>query len=180
LRYAKQLAFLKQKYDQKVNGPNATRSKLELHIEGDGTQHPRLYVPLQEEVRRDIIPYLLLAKVTGLLREEVSTATGARVLTFVAKDESGFDTDPIELGKNLVEALGKITLEYSDLIRSYVGRMLQSSDYSQDAARAKLQQSIVAEVEVIKADRGGNVNDEVYRRFLDGGKQAVRVLKKEN
>jgi hypothetical protein len=180
LRYAKQLAFLKQRYDQKINGPNATRAKLELHIEGDGTQHPRLFVPLQEEVRRDIIPYLLVAKATGFLREETNGTTGSRVLTFVAKDESGFDTDPIDLGKNLPDALGKVTLESADLIRSHISKLLESSDYAKDSARAALQKAIVAEVEQIKADRGNNVNDEVYRRFLEGGKQAVKVLKREN
>ena len=43
----------------------------------------------------------------------------------------------------------------------------------------QLQKDVVAEVERIKAARGNNVNDEVYRRFLDGGRQAVKVLKRE-
>lgn len=180
LRYARQVSFLKQRYDQKLQGPNAVRAKLELHIEGDGSQHPHIFVPLQEEVRRDAIPYLLLAKAMGMLREEASAQTGARVLTFVAKDESGFDTDPIELGKDLSDALGKVTFEYADTIHGYVAKKLDSPDYAQDTARADLQKRIVAEVEQIKAERGNNVNDEVYRRFLDGGKQAVRVLKRES
>ena len=177
LRYAKQLAFLKQKYDQKMNGPNAARAKLELHIDGDGSQHPRLYVPLQEEVRRDAIPYLLLAKATGLLRQQ---GNGDGVLTFVAKDDTGFDTDPIVLGKSLTEALGKVTPESADTIRAYVVKALGSPEYLEDAKRAELQKSIVADVEAIKTERGNNVTDEVYRRFLDGGKQAVKVLKREN
>jgi hypothetical protein len=180
LRYAKQVAFLKQRYDQKVNGPNAARAKLELHIEGDGTQHPRLFVPLQEEVRRDAIPYLLLAKVTGLLRDESNPQTGEKTLTFVAKDDTGFDTDPIDLGKTMADTPGKVTLEYADIIRGYVTKKLESSDYAPDPARADLQKSIVAEVERIKVERGNNVNDDVYHRFLDGGKQAVKILKREN
>jgi hypothetical protein len=178
LRYARQVAFLKQRYDQRMSGTGAARAKLELHIEGDGSQHPRLFVPLQEEVRRDVIPYLLLARATGLLREE-ATQNGAKTLTFVAKDESGFDTDPIELGKDLPEALGKMTFESADLITGYVAKRLDSSDYAQDAARVQLQKDVVAEVERIKAERGNNVNDEVYRRFLDGGRHAVKVLKRE-
>jgi len=180
LRYAKQVAFLKQKYDLKMTGPNADRAKMELHIEGDGTQHPRLFVPLQDEIRHDAIPYLLLAKATGLLREEANVQTGSRSLTFVAKDADGFDTDPIGLGKDFSEALGKVTLEYADIIRGYVTKRLESTDCTQDAARAELQKAVVAEVERIKAERGNNVNDEVYRRFLDGGKQAVKILKKES
>jgi len=180
LRYAKQVAFLKQKYEQRISGPNAARAKLELHIEGDGTQHPRLFVPLQEEVRRDAIPYLLLAKATGLLSEETNAQSGAKTLTFVAKDDDGFDTDPIELGKDLTEAIGKVSLDIADTIRNYVDKKLAAADYAQEAARAELQKAVVAEVEQIKALRSNNVSDEIYRRFLDGGKQAVKTLKREN
>jgi hypothetical protein len=180
LRYARQVAFLKQKYDQRVTGPNAARAKLELHIEGDGSQHPRLYVPLQEEVRRDAIPYILLAKATGLLREQANGQTGDKILTFVAKDESGFDTDPIELGKSLTETLSKVTLESADVIRGYVTKTLNSPEYALEAKRAEVQKTIVADVEGVKTERGNNVNDEVYRRFLDGGRQAVKVLKRES
>ncbi len=179
MRYARQVAFLKQKYDQRMTGPNAARAKLELHIDGDGSQHPRLFVPLQEEVRRDAIPYILLAKATGLLRGQGNGQTDG-VLTFVAKDNDGFDTDPIELGKSLSETLGKVTPESADIIRGYVTQALASPEYQQDAKRAELQKIIVADVEAIKSERGGNVNDEVYRRFLEGGRQAVKVLKRDN
>ena len=49
-----------------------------------------------------------------------------------------------------------------------------------ESARGELQKAIVAEVEQIKSMRGNNVNDDVYRRFLEGGRQAVKVLKGEN
>ncbi len=178
LRYSKQLVFLKQKYDQKINGANAARSKLELHIEGDGSQHPRLFVPAQEEVRRDAVPYLLLAKAIGLLRmEAASTGGGVGKLTFVAKDGDGFDTDPILLGKDYADALGKVTLESLDSIREFVVQRLASVDYVAVPAREDLQKAVVAEVDAIKLERGNNVNDDTYRRFLDGGKQAVRIIK---
>ena len=98
----------------------------------------------------------------------------------MAKDESGFDTDPIELGRSLAETLGKVTLEYADIIRDHITKALNSPEYATDASRAGIQKTIVAEVEQIKAERGNNVNDEVYRRFLDGGKQAIKVLRREN
>ncbi len=177
LRFAKQLVFLKQKYDQKINGENSARAKLELHIEGDGSQHPRIFVPVQEEVRRDAVPYLLLARATGLLRMELGAGGTAGNLTFVAKDDDGFDTDPISLGKDYAEALGRITLESLDGIRGFVVRQLASPAFSGAAARADLQRSVVAEVDAIKLERNSNINDEIYRRFLEGGKQAVRIIK---
>lgn len=178
LRYVKQVAFLKDKYDIKMKGPNAERAKLELHLEGDGSQYPRLFVPLQDEIKRDAIPYLLLAKSMKFLREEANPRTGAKSLMFVAKDKDGFDTDPIDLGKDLMESLVKIDIESADFVRINVDQLLDR-DFAQDAQRAEIQKAIVAEVDAIKSARGNNVNDEVYRRFLEGGKQAVKILKRE-
>lgn len=178
LRYVHQVGFLKGKYEQRLQGSNAARAKLELHIEGDGMQHPRVFVPLQEEVRRDVVPYLLLAKVLGLVREETN-GRGVKGLVFVAKDESGLDTDPIDLGKSLPESLTKISLETGDLIRGFTNKTLES-DYALDSQRVDLQKQIVAEVEQIKAARGNNMGDEVYRQFLEGGRSAVKILKREN
>jgi hypothetical protein len=151
---------------------------LELHLEGDGSQYPRLFVPLQDEIKRDAVPYLLLAKAMNLLREEANPRTGAKSLLFVAKDESGFDTEPIDLGKDLPEALVKIDMESADFIHGHVDQLL-NRDFASDTQRMELQKLIVGEVERIKSARGNNVNDEMYRRFLDGGKQAVKVLKRE-
>jgi hypothetical protein len=178
LRYVRQVSFLREKYEQKLSGSNAPRAKLELHIEGDGSQHPRVFVPLQEEMRRDALPYLLLAKALGLIREEANPKTGTKGLVFVSKDESGLDTDPIDLGKSLTESASKVDVERADLIRTHVNRALDR-DYTQDEQRAELQKQVVAGVEEVKATRGNNVGDEVYRQFLEAGRTAVKILKRE-
>ncbi len=179
LRYVRQVAFLKEKYEQRLTGSNAARAKLELHLEGDGSQQPRIFVPLQEEMRHDALPYLLIAKALGLIREEANARTGSKGLIFVSKDDSGLDTDPIDLGKNLAESVTKIDMESADLIRQHANRALEK-DYPQDSQRADLQKRVVGEVEEVKASRGNNVGDDVYRQFLDGGRLAVRILKREN
>jgi hypothetical protein len=176
LRYVRQAAFLKERYDQRLKA-NAERAKLELHLDGDGSQWPRLFVPLQGEVQSDAVPYLLLAKAMGLLREEPAPRSGRTALVFVAKGDDGFDTDPLELGKDVAESLDRIDITGLDLIRGYVQKGLDSKDYESAASRDHLQKAIVAEVEQIKAARG--VADETYRRFLDGGKQAVKILRRE-
>jgi hypothetical protein len=179
LRYVRQVAFLKEKYEQRLQGSNAARAKLELHLEGDGSQHPRIFVPLQEEMKHDVLPYLLIARVLGLIRDEVNARTGSKGLIFISKDENGLDTDPIDLGKSLTEALTRIDMESADLIRQHSTKRL-ASDYAQESQRADLQTKIVGEVEEIKASRGNNVGDEVYRQFLEGGRVAVKILKRES
>ena len=95
----------------------------------------------------------------------------------IAKDGDGFDTDPILLGKDYADALGKVTLESLDSIREFVVQRLASVDYVSVQAREDLQKAVVAEADAIKLERGNSVNDDTYRRFLDGGKQAVRIIK---
>jgi hypothetical protein len=48
-----------------------------------------------------------------------------------------------------------------------------------DTKRAELRQAILTGVEAIKAERGNNIQDEIYKQFLDGGKKAVAILKRE-
>ncbi|MBV9678957.1 MAG: tubulin-like doman-containing protein [Acidobacteriaceae bacterium] len=179
IRYVRQAAFLKTKYDARVSGSNSERAKLELHTEGDGTQWPRIFVPAQSEVQRDAIPTLLLARSLGLVQPTTNSQTGKPELLFMAKDESGFDTDPIFLGADLPTALSKLDFATADQIRTYVNRTLSSPEYMQEARRGELQKMVVSEVERIKTERGGNVQDEVYRRFLEGGRAAVATLKRE-
>jgi hypothetical protein len=179
VRYVRQVAFLKQQYDLRISGSNAERAKLELHIEGDGTQHPKVFVPAQEELKRDAVPYLLLAKSLGMIQQVANPQSGAPELVFVAKDENGFDTDPVRLGKALSDAPDQLDLSGADQIKNYVTRRLNSKENSLDARRAELQKVLVAEVDNIKAERGNNLQDNVYRSFLEGGKRAVRILKRE-
>jgi hypothetical protein len=179
LRYVRQLGFLRQKYDLKINGSNAQRAKLELHLEGDGSQHPKLFVLAKTEEEDVAIPYLLLAKSLGLIQQAPNPKSGVTEMLLVAKDEDGFDTAPIYLGKSFIESINKLNEGDADLIREYVRRLLQTREYSLEARRIEIQKAVVADVESIKVERGNSIQDEVYKRFLDGGKMAVKILKRE-
>jgi hypothetical protein len=179
LRYVRQVGFLKQKYDLKLNGPNAQKAKLELHLEGDGTQYPKLFVLSKREGEEFGIPYLLLAKVLNLIQQATDPKTGATQMVMVTKDESGFDADPIYLGKSLTEAVPMLNQGDADVVKEYVLSLLNGADSATEGKRLDMQKAIVAEVEGIKVERGNNMQDEMYRRFLDGGKTAVKILRRE-
>jgi len=179
LRYVKQLTLLKQRYDLRTTGPNAARAKLELQTEGDGNQFPKLFIPAQSEVVRETIPYLLLANALKLVQTAPDPNTGAPQLVFVSKDADGFDTEPIFLGKTLTEAGAKLDRRSADLVRDYVLAQVNSKENMLDSKRADLRQAVLADVEAIKAERGNNIQDEIYKQFLDGGKKAVAILKRE-
>jgi hypothetical protein len=179
LRYLKQLGCLKEKYDLRVSGGSSVRAKLELHSEGDGAQFPKLFIPAQNEVGRETIPYLLLASALKLVQSAPNPNTGSTELVFVSKDADGFDTEPIYLGKTLSEAGAKIDRRSADLVRDYVEGQLNTRDNMVDTKRAELRQAILASVEAIKAERGNNIQDETYKQYLDGGKKAVAIIKRD-
>ncbi|HME10469.1 MAG TPA: hypothetical protein VKG25_25675, partial [Bryobacteraceae bacterium] len=153
--------------------------RMELHGEGDGTQFPRLFIPQQSEINKETTPYLLLAKSLNLVQPAANPQTGAQEFVVVTKDENGFDTDPIYLGKVFSESVSKLDRRNADLIRDYVQKLLSSKENQLEAKRSEIQRAIVAEVDAIKAERGGNIQDEVYKQFLDGGRKAVAILKQE-
>ncbi|MBV5280025.1 MAG: hypothetical protein J0651_01785, partial [Actinobacteria bacterium] len=65
LRFAKQLGFLRERYEARISGADSARNKLELHCEGEGFQHPKLFVLSGTETIYEGLPYLLLAKALG-------------------------------------------------------------------------------------------------------------------
>ncbi len=177
LRFVKQVGFLRQKYDAKLKGPDVERAKLELHVEGDGSNYPSLFVPSSEEIKKEGIPFLLLAKTMNLIKILENPATGSRQLAISKKDADGWDAQPIYLGKTFVESFEKLDLANLSEIGDQVRSLLNGSEYSHEEKIAQLRKGIRDEVEAIKAERNNNMEDPLYKRFLEGGKAADRFLK---
>jgi hypothetical protein len=180
LRYVKQLAFLKEQYDQRMKN-DERRAKIELHLEGDGTQHPRLFVSSHAEIQRDAAPHLLLAKAMNMVVEKPSQYGGGPTLVFVAKDDDGIEIDPIALGNDLIESLQRIDATSLDTIRNYVRKALEQGHVSNDS-REKLRQALVDEVDGIKGLAGGSNSEaeKIYGIFRDGARAAIKILRRES
>jgi hypothetical protein len=176
LRYLKPLKFLEEKYLRRLE-IGGVRARLELHTEGDGNAWPRLFVASSAEVKQQAMPYLLLAKVLGMVQEGKNPATGVEEVIFLSKDEDGFDNDPIALGKSISVSADGIDLEILHQLKTACTDLLSGADYLHQDKRTELRQKILAEVEAVKVQRNGNVQDELYRRFLEAGKRAVAILK---
>jgi hypothetical protein len=178
LRYLKPLKFLEEKYRRRIDTGGA-RARLELHTEGDGSAWPKLCVASSAEVRVQALPFLLLAKALGLIHEGKNPATGLEEVLLLTKDADGFDNDPVALGKSFVASAEGIDLDTLHTIKSVCNAMLAGAGYAHQDRRGEVQRAILAEVEAVKAARGGNIQDETYRRFLDAGRRAVAILKGE-
>ena len=179
LRYLKPLQLLEEKYRRRIEIGGA-RARLELHTEGDGEAWPRLFSASSAEVKHQALPYVLLAKALGFIHEGKNPATGLDEVLLVTKDDDGFDHDPIVLGKHFMESADGIDLVNLHTIKALCEKMLASAEYVHLDRRSDIRRRLLAEVESIKAARGGNIQDETYRRFLDAGRRATGLLKGES
>ena len=131
------------------------------------------------EVKQQALPYVLLAKALGFIHESRNPATGAEEVLLLTKDADGLDNDPVLLGKSFMASADSINLENLHAIRSVCDATLTSASHLHQDRRSEVQRAILAEVEAIKAARGGNIQDETYRRFLEAGRRALAILKRE-
>jgi hypothetical protein len=114
-----------------------------------------------------------------LIHEGANPATGANEVLLLTKDADGFDNDPVVLGKVFVESAESVNLENLYTIQTVCNAALASKEYQHQDRRAELQRAIVSQVETVKAQCAGNIQDPLYRRFLEAGKRAVALLKGE-
>lgn len=179
LRYLDQTAFLKEKYETRVGGANSARARLEIHGEGDGTQWPPLYVATMSEVKEQGLPYVLLAQATGIIQKQRDPKTGKDSLLLITKDQDGLDNPAVPLGASLTESVGRLDAATARTVRTAVEALLNGPAYALAEQRAVARTSVVALIDEVKTERGGNVQDATYLRFLEAGKQALGILKRE-
>ena len=105
LRFVGQLSYLKESYDLRTlhtrSAGDMAKNRMLLHLEGDGAQHPDLYV--KTITRDEYTPYMILAVAMGLFSEIIDDQ-GVSQLALMRKDEYGLDLDPVFLGSDMHQA----------------------------------------------------------------------------
>jgi hypothetical protein len=139
LRNLMALETLKRRYDELVNGPASRRKKLELHIEGDGSDLPSLYIPKAQDIRKQAAPYWLIAECAGLLTERRNPTTGQPEVFAVVEDEEGAK-QAVVFGRDLKTGASGLNLDAAPKLRSLVeSRLSRTAHIDERAAlRAKL------------------------------------------
>ena len=160
LRFAEQVEFLRKRYMLRVGQPDADKTKMVLHIEGDGTQHPRIFVlsaeeerNIQAKIRKEVLPYCLVAKAADLLVELEDSGTGEKNFALLRKKASGVDDSPIVLASSLEEAFNAVdNRKLQDTFENVVRDALRK-DYEHISKRKELQEKILIEVSKLKEKR---------------------------
>ena len=177
LRFVGQLKYLKEAYDRQViyhqNVSEKAKNRMILHLEGDGTQHPDLYI--KTTTRNEYTPYMLTAVSMGLFTNLEDTR-GVSQLALVRKDEDGFDLDPVFLGADLHQAKENMSMKDLEALKKEVEIKLKG-EFLHITKREELKRKIIETVDAFKVSRGGSLTDPIYVAFRDAGKQAVSILK---
>ena len=180
LRFVEPLGFLKEKYDLRINEVNSERPKLEIHLEGDGTQHNSLYSQKLGDMQREGLPYVLLAKPLGFIQTIESHATGVKQLALIRLDADGLPLDPIMLGKSIADACEHLDLAATEEIQQLVKAALVKPENLRVEKRAALQTAVTDDFRELLQSRGNDISDPVCKQFRDAAQKANRILKGEN
>jgi hypothetical protein len=177
LRYAKPLRFLKERYDVRLaHTDKPDRVRLELHSEGDGTQFPELFVPDRDLIITKSLPFVILAKVLGIMQPITSPTTGSTDLYLIEQDEDGLDKHT-KLGRNLLDLFENLDVLAAQRFEDSVHRILTTPEYQHQDKRSAVQSQIRNELRAVLNDRRGDIEDPIYKRFESAARKALQMLK---
>jgi hypothetical protein len=177
LRYAKLLRFLKERYDVRLaQTDKPDRVRLELHLEGDGTQFPELFVPDRDLVIGKALPFVILAKVLGIVQPITSPTTGSTELYLIEVDEDGLDKHT-KLGRNLPDLVENLDVLAAQRFEDSVQSVLMTPEYQHQDKRSAVQAQIRSELRAVLNDRRGDIEDSIYKRFESAARKALQILK---
>ncbi|MCO5247710.1 MAG: tubulin-like doman-containing protein [Chitinophagales bacterium] len=185
LRAVNEVTFLKQKYETVLRQTDKEISQLVLHMEGDGTSFPKLFLLSAAEIAQqkkqlidDALPYLVLAKALNIIqRQDIGDGTGKQVYGIAQVDELGLPSGLLSLGGKLTDSVNNLTDEIIADIKSEVQDKLRG-EFLHISQRTELQKQIVNDVkEIVLPECKNNTNDSTYIRFYNAVKKSIEILK---
>jgi Tubulin like len=171
-RFVADVGFLRQRYEQRISGNDSEQAKMELHLEGDGSKLPSLYVP--EVDNKKYLAYLMLAKSMDIIQSLENPDTGVTSLYLLTKNDKGRDNDPIELGKDFAAAVEDANLISYDALGGAVESAL-SRDYLHRLKREELLTSLDAQLDQVRAEHK-NPLDKTFKAFKAASEAAAAMI----
>jgi hypothetical protein len=140
-----------------------------------------LFKPSEKEIKKraenmqnELMPYMLLAKATGVLLDAEHPETGKNVLCLMKKDE--LSEEPLPLGTNLIEALDTIGEEDAKLLMRETSNILKEK-YKHISTHDSAIEAIKSELREIQLAFNNNPLNVTVKRFKEAGLKAIEILK---
>ncbi|HTC95775.1 MAG TPA: tubulin-like doman-containing protein [Terriglobales bacterium] len=171
IRFVQQAEFLREQYLQRIMASDSAQARMELHLEGDGSALPNLYVGDVEP--KKFLAYLMIGRAMQVVQTLEDPDTGMKNLYLISKNGNGHE-NPVPLGRDINDAVGESNVLTFDALVSTIQPLLKN-EYLHIQKREALSASVQAQIDEIKAKRK-NPLDKVYRMFYKAGEAAVVLL----
>lgn len=176
LRFVRQVHFLGEKYKDLFSS-SSEQAMFELHCESD-VEHPGLFVASGAELKRTGLPWLLLAKVLGLLEFFENPVTGVGEWLLNRKSEYGISLKPLKFGPNFVKTGDMLNDETIEILRLESQKILDI-EYNHIEKRKEIIMQIGRELDDILKACNGNFEDPDYLIFQEAAQDTQKTLIKE-
>lgn len=175
LRFLADVKFLRDKYENRLELD--TRARIEVHLEGDGTQHPSLFLPRPEDTEREMREYLLIAEALELVQRRNRGSLGKPRLVQVMLDADGDESDAIDLGADIFDAARQATSDVAYGLRKLVNDKLSSRELRSEERRIALRKALSAKVGEMRDaldTQDGDLRDQL-NNALQGAKARLQA-----
>lgn len=185
LRYLNQVGILRRSYDLLMNSPQGKIAKFETQLESYDKLPSLFKLSLEEKeielrnIQNNIIPQILLAKGMGVIQEWKNPETGIKSLAIFLKDDDGFDSEQIDLGKTIELAVQKINASNASIITNEVHKLI-SNDFKHIDKQEILKKNIKDIIDDLKARNDNNPANSTVKLFNDAARKAFIILKELN
>jgi hypothetical protein len=181
LRFVASVANLREKYAEKLIGSDAALNKMLLHTESFTKKLPALFEQSIEDKTQNLIPTCILAFAMGLPVVKTNPVSGETFNAIGVEDELGMVGNWINLGKNVIHAVDKLSINDSDAdkITNIVETKLKT-DYLHNAKKAELKKAITELLQnQILPLCGNNDLDTQYKNYKELAINIVQTTLKE-
>lgn len=178
LRTVNDIKMLKPRYELMVNDEQQSEiNKLVLHLEGDGSQYPPLFVERFDP--KKYLKEMILAVAMGLIQyQENGDGTGRKYYCRLKVDEDGFPLPPVVFCEKLSELHESETVKKADILSLMDDINEKMADeYLHITSRETLAKSVVAVSNTVLGERKNNTSDSVYKIYLDVCRALTKELK---
>jgi hypothetical protein len=127
-----------------------------------------------ENLQNELMPYMLLAKATGVLLEAEHPETGKNVLCLMK--ETAIGQEPIILGNTLNESLEIISEEDSKILMRETSIIIKEK-YKHISTHDSAIEILKNELNKIQISFNNNPLNPTVKRFKDAGLKAIEILK---
>ncbi len=143
LRFAANVANLKEKYNDMLIGPKAALNKMVLHTETFAKPLPELFEKSIVDKKKELIPTMILAFAMELPINKENPTTGETFKAIGFPDELGMMGNWINLGKNVMQAVDQLAIDDAGIakVTGLVDGKL-NKDYMHNEKKAVLKKAI--------------------------------------